>query len=365
MIGGEAARDGALAKGSFFQPTIFAEVKPDARIALEEIFGPVTSVIAGRLVGGDRADRELRQVRPFDLALHARHQPRVPEHPRLRLRAGVREPRHHRRRGAPPVRRHQGDRQRPPRGGAGRARLLQRVEERLHRLFAGSCSGRRSTWSSSTRSRSSRRRERNVLPFAIGCGNPTAGCRPAAEARIMSPTDHVNCQLLGLVSPSSEHRTDGQLGTRRPLARTRSPYRHRRVGAVSQEQQAVRRSSSDAAADFMARAAGRTGSAQRRGGTRRLGAGSGRDLWLPGRAPTRFAGQPRSTRDFAAPSRDLGVEHAGEIRTSATEASPQTASRDPSAAGATARRSMLPRSPCRAAGDLRGNPITDCGRADQ
>jgi alpha-ketoglutaric semialdehyde dehydrogenase len=45
VIGGEPARDGKLAKGSFFQPTIFAEVRPDARIAQEEIFGPVTSVI--------------------------------------------------------------------------------------------------------------------------------------------------------------------------------------------------------------------------------------------------------------------------------------------------------------------------------
>ena len=45
VIGGEPARDGALAKGSFFQPTIFTEVKPDARIAQEEIFGPFTSVI--------------------------------------------------------------------------------------------------------------------------------------------------------------------------------------------------------------------------------------------------------------------------------------------------------------------------------
>jgi acyl-CoA reductase-like NAD-dependent aldehyde dehydrogenase len=45
VIGGEPARDGALAKGSFFEPTIFADVKPDARIAQEEIFGPVTSVI--------------------------------------------------------------------------------------------------------------------------------------------------------------------------------------------------------------------------------------------------------------------------------------------------------------------------------
>ncbi|HEY7846888.1 MAG TPA: aldehyde dehydrogenase family protein [Candidatus Limnocylindria bacterium] len=45
VIGGEPARDGKLAKGSFFQPTIFAEVRPTARIAQEEIFGPVTSVI--------------------------------------------------------------------------------------------------------------------------------------------------------------------------------------------------------------------------------------------------------------------------------------------------------------------------------
>ena len=45
VIGGEAAREGALSRGSFFQPTIFADVRPDARIAQEEIFGPVTSVI--------------------------------------------------------------------------------------------------------------------------------------------------------------------------------------------------------------------------------------------------------------------------------------------------------------------------------
>jgi aldehyde dehydrogenase (NAD+) len=45
VIGGEPARGGKLAKGSFFQPTIFTEVKADARIAQEEIFGPVTSII--------------------------------------------------------------------------------------------------------------------------------------------------------------------------------------------------------------------------------------------------------------------------------------------------------------------------------
>jgi alpha-ketoglutaric semialdehyde dehydrogenase len=45
VIGGEPARDGDLSRGSFFEPTIFTEVKPDARIAQEEIFGPVASVI--------------------------------------------------------------------------------------------------------------------------------------------------------------------------------------------------------------------------------------------------------------------------------------------------------------------------------
>jgi aldehyde dehydrogenase (NAD+) len=45
VIGGSPARDGVLSKGSFFQPTIFTEVKADARIAQEEIFGPVASVI--------------------------------------------------------------------------------------------------------------------------------------------------------------------------------------------------------------------------------------------------------------------------------------------------------------------------------
>ena len=45
VTGGEPARDGDLARGSFFRPTLFTNVKPDARIAQEEIFGPFTSVI--------------------------------------------------------------------------------------------------------------------------------------------------------------------------------------------------------------------------------------------------------------------------------------------------------------------------------
>jgi len=45
VAGGRTLTDGALAKGYFHEPTVFADVKPDMRIAQEEIFGPVTSVI--------------------------------------------------------------------------------------------------------------------------------------------------------------------------------------------------------------------------------------------------------------------------------------------------------------------------------
>jgi acyl-CoA reductase-like NAD-dependent aldehyde dehydrogenase len=45
ILGGAPATDGDLAHGSFFSPTIFTEVEPMARIAQEEIFGPVLSVI--------------------------------------------------------------------------------------------------------------------------------------------------------------------------------------------------------------------------------------------------------------------------------------------------------------------------------
>ncbi len=46
VIGGAAARDGDLANGHFFEPTIFSGVRPMDRIGQEEIFGPVLSIIA-------------------------------------------------------------------------------------------------------------------------------------------------------------------------------------------------------------------------------------------------------------------------------------------------------------------------------
>ena len=46
--GGHRLDTGAYAKGYFHEPTIFVDVKPEMRIAKEEIFGPVVSVIPCR-----------------------------------------------------------------------------------------------------------------------------------------------------------------------------------------------------------------------------------------------------------------------------------------------------------------------------
>src|SRR5881409_2406659 len=43
--GGRIPREGALAKGFFHEPTVLVDVKPNMRVAQEEIFGPVTAVI--------------------------------------------------------------------------------------------------------------------------------------------------------------------------------------------------------------------------------------------------------------------------------------------------------------------------------
>jgi alpha-ketoglutaric semialdehyde dehydrogenase len=45
VIGGDAATGDGLNDGWFYQPTIFTDVTPEMRIAKEEIFGPVLSVI--------------------------------------------------------------------------------------------------------------------------------------------------------------------------------------------------------------------------------------------------------------------------------------------------------------------------------
>ncbi|GIU95015.1 MAG: aldehyde dehydrogenase [Gaiellaceae bacterium] len=52
LTGGEIATEGDLAKGFYYRPTIFGDVDPQMRIAQEEIFGPVLSLIRAR----DEAD---------------------------------------------------------------------------------------------------------------------------------------------------------------------------------------------------------------------------------------------------------------------------------------------------------------------
>jgi betaine-aldehyde dehydrogenase len=44
LTGGGRPSDPALAKGFFIEPTVFADVQPNMRIAREEIFGPVLSI---------------------------------------------------------------------------------------------------------------------------------------------------------------------------------------------------------------------------------------------------------------------------------------------------------------------------------
>ncbi|EQD40758.1 betaine aldehyde dehydrogenase [mine drainage metagenome] len=45
LTGGSIAADGQLGEGNFYRPTLFADVKPEMRIAQEEIFGPTLVVI--------------------------------------------------------------------------------------------------------------------------------------------------------------------------------------------------------------------------------------------------------------------------------------------------------------------------------
>ncbi|MBI3912933.1 MAG: aldehyde dehydrogenase [Chloroflexi bacterium] len=45
LVGGEMPKDGALAKGNYLMPTVFADVNTKMRIAQEEIFGPVVAMI--------------------------------------------------------------------------------------------------------------------------------------------------------------------------------------------------------------------------------------------------------------------------------------------------------------------------------
>jgi len=65
VTGGEPLKGGAWSKGYFYKPTVFADVTPDMRIAKEEIFGPVLSVI--KVKDFDEAIRVLNNT-PYGLS---------------------------------------------------------------------------------------------------------------------------------------------------------------------------------------------------------------------------------------------------------------------------------------------------------
>lgn len=60
-LGGERATGEGLDDGFFFQPTIFTDIRPGSRMAMEEIFGPVLSVI--RFGTADEAFRINNEVK--------------------------------------------------------------------------------------------------------------------------------------------------------------------------------------------------------------------------------------------------------------------------------------------------------------
>jgi alpha-ketoglutaric semialdehyde dehydrogenase len=87
LCGGKPATGNGLSMGHFFQPTVFASVKPSMRIAQEEIFGPVLAVIliddfeqALEILNGTKyglsssiytkdIDRAFRGMRDFDAGI--------------------------------------------------------------------------------------------------------------------------------------------------------------------------------------------------------------------------------------------------------------------------------------------------------
>ena len=120
--------------GFYYRPTVFADVDPQMRIAQEEIFGPTTALIPVDSFEEAVAGGEQRPLRALVVDLHARREQGVQGDARPADRHHLHQRRHDGRRGAPAVRRDEADRQRPPRGGPGGARRLQRVEVGVRRL---------------------------------------------------------------------------------------------------------------------------------------------------------------------------------------------------------------------------------------
>jgi aldehyde dehydrogenase (NAD+) len=65
-FGGHRLTDGDLAHGYFMQPTVLTNVKREARIACEEVFGPVVGIIPG-----ENFDEALSVATGVDVGLSA------------------------------------------------------------------------------------------------------------------------------------------------------------------------------------------------------------------------------------------------------------------------------------------------------
>ena len=135
VCGGNRLDKGDYQYGWFIEPTVFADVDPKMRIAQEEIFGPVVSIIpcddledaieiANNIEYGLSSALYTKDVNSAFVAMRD-----------LVRRHHLHQRSHHRRRSAPALRRRQGHRQRPPRRRNRRDRFLHRVEVGLRRLL--------------------------------------------------------------------------------------------------------------------------------------------------------------------------------------------------------------------------------------
>ena len=135
MCGGNRLDQGDYQHGWFMEPTVFTDVDPKMRIAQEEIFGPVVSIIPC----DDLEDAiEIANGIEYGLsscALHQRREQGVRRHARPLRRHHLHQRSDDRRRSPSALRRHQSHRQRPSRRRHRRDRFLHRVEGGLRRLF--------------------------------------------------------------------------------------------------------------------------------------------------------------------------------------------------------------------------------------
>ena len=93
VLGGLPPATGPLAEGYFVQPTVFADVRNDWRIAREEIFGPVMVAIPWDDRGRRHPHGQRLALRSCRICLDARHRNGADDRPCDRIRAGFRSTR--------------------------------------------------------------------------------------------------------------------------------------------------------------------------------------------------------------------------------------------------------------------------------